>query len=203
MNRLFAIALTFALAPSAFAQSATAKADKRLADLLSPSSGAAPAAFTAKPAVFATPKALDLVVLPIIPYAGPPARLPAPASLNVKPGSVPEGTPLASYREPAKAPKDVELPTQPLIRLPSIDAQTPVAIPILAKPNRDRAPLTDPAFEASVDVALKQITPGRTQPVPFMPFNLPDPFENVRFGQLRNPPEESPTPPLIPLTKPK
>ena len=108
-----------------------------------------------------------------------------------------------SFREQPKVPKDVALPTKPLIRLPSVDVSTPLPIPILATPVKDRASLGDPAFDASLAAALKRLKPSRDRPVPFEPLNLPDPFEHVRTGQLRNPPAEDPMPPAIPLVKPR
>ncbi len=101
------------------------------------------------------------------------------------------------------SPPSGEKPAKSLIRLPTVDASTPAPIPVLARPHKDRASLGDPALEASLAAALKAITPARSQPVPFVPLNIPDPFEHVRWGHLRNPPEENPMPPTIPLQKPK
>jgi hypothetical protein len=120
----------------------------------------------------------------------------------VKPRSAPEATPLLAFRDPPKAPKAVGLPTGPLLNVPSIDVATPLPIPILGQHVKDRASLAEPAFEASVAAALKPFTPERDKPQPFVPLNLPDPFENLRYGQLRNPPHEIAMPPAIPLQKP-
>ena len=51
--------------------------------------------------------------------------------------------------------------------------------------------------------ALQKQTPARTQPVPFTPLNLPDPFENVRVGRLQNPPDEDNQPPPVPVQTPR
>jgi hypothetical protein len=91
---------------------------------------------------------------------------------------------------------------KPLLKVPSVDVNKPLPIPILAQPQQDRASLADPTLGASLKAALKALTPTRLQPLPFMPFNLPDPFEHMRSGQLRNPPEENPMPPVIPLQRP-
>ena len=104
--------------------------------------------------------------------------------------------------EQPKAKGGKEPPAKALIKLPSVDAQTPLPIPILAQPAKDRAPLGDPAMQASLDATLKPIAAKRDRPVPFTPLNLPDPFENARQGKLRNPPDENPMPPAIPLVKP-
>ncbi len=202
MKRLIAICCLALLAQPAFAQSAAEKAEKRLGELLTPGGGVAPPVFTAQPLAWKTSKALDRTDLPIRPYAGAPVRLPQPPVRAVKPRSAPEGTPLVSFREQPKGPKEVELPTKPLIRLPSLDVQTPLPIPILAQPKLDRASLGDPALDASVAAALQQFMPARIGPVPFVPLNLPDPFENIRHGQFRNPPDENAMPPAIPLRKP-
>src|SRR5207302_661669 len=106
------------------------------------------------------------------------------------------------FQDKTQVPKQPELPTKPLIRLPSLDVNTPLPIPILAKPATDRAPLGEPGFEASLDAALKRWTPTRDRPVPFVPINLPDPFEHLRYGQLRDVPEENPVPPVIPIQRP-
>ena len=192
----------FILAHPVLAQTATEKAEKRLADLLAPGSSTPAVTFATQPVAWPASKAVIEIAAPMRAIIGTPARLPLPASVAFKPRSVPEGTPLLSFADESKAPKAVELPTKPLIRLPSLDVQTPLPIPILAQPLKDRASLGDPALEASLAAALKPFTPARTRPVPFVPLNLPDPFEHIRHGQLRNPLEESATPPVIPLTKP-
>jgi hypothetical protein len=202
MGRLFGLFCWLVLVHPASAQSAVEKAQKRLAELLTPGSNMTGAAFATKPVAWKASRAVEEIPTPVRPYVGLPVRLPQMPVKEVKPGAAPEGTPLASYRELPKAPKEVELPTQPLIRLPSLDGQTPLPIPILAQPHQDRASLGDPALQASLDAALKRFTPARDRPVPFVPLNLPDPFEHIRAGQLRNPPEENPMPPVIPLKKP-
>jgi hypothetical protein len=184
----------------AFAQTAMEKAEKRLAELLAP--GGAPPVFATQPVAWKASPALENFVFAAKPIAGVPVRLVLPAIKDAKPGPAPEDAPLVAYREQPQGPKEAQLPTKPLIKLPSVDVHTPLPIPILAQPAKDRASLSDPALQASLDATLKQIAPRRERPVPFAPVNLPDPFENMRYGQLRNPPEENPTPPVIPLVKP-
>jgi hypothetical protein len=191
------------IGPSAFAQTAAEKADKRLAELLAPGGGVPAVTFATRPLAWKASPVVEEIASPVKPYTGAIARLPRQPVKDVKPRPAPEGQPLVSYREQAKVPKEVELPTKPLIRLPSLDVHTPLPIPILGQQQKDRASLGEPALDASLAAALKPITPTRDRPVPFAPLNLPDPFENVRTGQLRNPPEESPMPPVIPLQKPK
>lgn len=205
MKRYVALALGCVLflgVRSAFAQTAMEKADKRLGDLLAPGGGTLTHGFATEPVRWKPSTAVENFAIVTKPLAGVPVRLPLAPIKEIKPRSAPEGTPLAAYREQPKGPKGVELPTKPLIKLPSVDAKTPLPIPILAQPAKDRAPLGDPSLDVSVDATLKPIAPKRERPVPFTPLNLPDPFENVRYGQLRNPPEENPMPPVIPLVKP-
>lgn len=202
MKRLIALFCFVILAQPALAQTATEKAEKRLADLLAPGSSVAPAALGTQPVQWKAAGAVEEIVLPIKPYVGVPVRLPLPPIKEVKPRSVPEGVPLVSYRDQTPAPTQVELPTKPLVKLPSLDVHTPLAIPILAQPLKDRASLGEPAFEASLDAATKRFTPTRDRPVPFVRYNLPDPFEHLLYGQLRNPPEENAMPPVIPLQRP-
>ena len=203
----------FDLGQSVSAQTATQKAEKRLAELLAPGGsiicpsppGGERGWGEGGPVAWKASRAVEEIPSPVKPYVGLPVRLPQmPGKSEPRPrgSGIPEAAPLVSYREPPKAPKEVKLPTQPLIRLPSLDVHSPLPIPILATPQQDRASLGDPALQASVHAALKRFTPTRDRPVPFVPLNLPDPFEHIRAGQLRNPPQENPMPPVIPLQKP-
>ena len=207
MKRILMSVVCFAIfnvGQAAFAQpSAMDKAEKRLADLVLPGGTMGSPGFAAQPVQWKASPAVEDFSLPVRPYAVQPVRLPNPPRKDVKPRAVPEGQPLVSFKEQPKVPKDVELPTKPLIKLPSVDMHMPLPIPILALPQKDRASIGDPALEASLEAAMKRFTPAARTPIPFAPLNLPDPFENVRAGQLRNPPEENPMPPAIPLDRPK
>jgi hypothetical protein len=202
MKRLFSLCLCMLLAQPALGQPAAEKVQKRLTELLAPGSATTASAFTERPVTWKGSKAVEQPVSPIQPYAGLPVRLPKAQGKEVRPHSVPEAQPLLSYREEPKTPQEIELPTSPLLRLTSLDVQTALPIPILAQPQKDRASLGDPAVEASLAAALAPFTPVRDRPIPFQALNLPDPFEHIRTGQLRNPPEENGMPPAIPLTKP-
>jgi len=202
MKQSITLAVCLAFASPLLAQSASEKVAKRLVDLLTPGSNVSPIG-AAKPLAWKAGKSVDAIELPIMPYAGTPARLPQAPAKDAKPRALPEGPPLIAYQDRTPLPQAVELPTTPLIRLPAIDLHAPLAIPILAQASKDRASLAEPAFEASVDAAMRRFAPVRDKPVPFTPLNLPDPFEHVRYGELRNPPSESATPPVMPLTKPK
>ena len=207
MKRFFLLlvgVIAFNHGQSAVAQTtAIETAEKRLADLLSPGGMASPSGFAAQPVQWKGSPAVEDFSLPVRPIAGQPVRLPNPPRKDVKPRAVPEGLPLVSFADQPKVPKGVELPTKPLIKLPSVDVHAPLPIPILAVPHKDRASVGEPALEASLDAAMKRFTPAARTPIPFVPLNLPDPFEHIRSGQVRNPPEENPTPPAIPLDRPK
>jgi hypothetical protein len=82
------------------------------------------------------------------------------------------GTPL----EP-RLPQTMALPAGELTRLPSVDVNQPVPLPILGRPLSDRAPVEDVTVEASSAAVVAATPPQRTQPAPFMRNNLPDPFE--------------------------
>jgi hypothetical protein len=199
---VFILVCLVGLPMHASAQTAVEKAEKRLSVMLAPGNLKA-SQYADRPATWRTSRMLDDFSLPIMPYMGTPVRLvQAPAkSVMLRPAL--EAAPLVAYREESSAPASVQLPTQPLLKVPSADVNKPLPIPILAQPTKDRASLAEPAFDVSLEMTLKKITPVRDKPVPFTPLNLPDPFEHLRYGQLRNPPEESATPPVIPLQRPK
>ncbi|MBI2808976.1 MAG: hypothetical protein HYX68_28670 [Planctomycetes bacterium] len=202
MKYLSAILCMTVLSSPAFSQGAGEKVEKRIAELVAPAGVSPGGSFTAKPVAWPASGVVTRIAAPLKPYAGLPARLPILPRKVVTPPPLRAGVPLAGFRDDTPLPAIIELPTQPLLRLPSRDASAPAPLPILAQPKADRASLGDPSFEASVAVALKDLSPSRDEPVPFLPLNLPDPFEHLRYGQLRNPPEESAMPPVIPLDRP-
>src|SRR5437660_12555718 len=57
----------------------------------------------------------------------------------------------------------------------------------LAKPLPDRGPFVDPTRDASTAAVLKTPMPGRKRPVPFVPVDLPDPFERRQTVQFPKP----------------
>lgn len=199
MKRCIVIVCGLVFAQNGFAQSAVEKAEKRIAELVAPgfSIGGTSQPMPRKPG-----RAVESFEAPALPVAAAPVRLQPGALKAARLGSVPEAAPLVSFRDESQGPKQVELPTKPLIKLPSVDVNTPLPLPILARPLADRASLGDPAFDASLMAAMKRMTPTREKATPFVPYNLPDPFEHVRYGQLRNPPEESATPPVIRIDRP-
>jgi hypothetical protein len=194
--------LLLPLALRAQAPTALARAEKRLAQLLQPSAGFESAGLRADPIRWPGPPALEQPSIPLSRYKCVPPRLALPDGKPVLPRPLAEGSPLADKREQPQPPRPVEMPTAPLLRLDSIDAREPLPLPILAQPQKDRASLADPTLAASIAAALRPLTPARAEPLAFAPMNLPDPFENVPTGEIRNPPAEDSMPPAIPLRTP-
>ena len=178
------------------------KAAKRLDELLQPGSKVAPPASV--PAQFPAAKVVEKPEPLARVYDGLPPKPPLAKADKVRgPRSVPEGTPPVAFGALPAQPQAIELPTQPLVKLLPVDVTSPLPLPILAKPKADRASLDDTTLEASQTAALKPFTPRRTVPVPFVPLNLPDPFENLRGGGLREMPPESEQPPPVPVRTPR
>jgi hypothetical protein len=186
--------------PQAQGPSATEKVAKRLEELLQP--GGKSAALTGGPVAWPGPKTVESPQMSPAPYSGQPPPPPNPPGKPASPRPLPEGAPPETAGLPP-LPGPVKLLTKPLARVPATDVESPLALPILAKPKADRASLDDTTMEASQAAALRPLTPERKQHEPFVPLNLPDPFEHARTGGLRNPPEESPNPPTVPVETPR
>jgi len=122
----------------------------------------------------------DSLESPSLPLSPPPLAMPRlPAGTGAKPlrprlvlpetfGGVPS--------EP-RLPQAMSLPAGELTRVPSVDVNKPIPLPILGQPLSDRAPIEDVTVEASSAAAIAATMPLRTQPTPFVRNNLPDPFE--------------------------
>jgi hypothetical protein len=172
------------------------KAAKRLAELLEPGA-AKEVPFASKPLPRRGSWWIEHPQAPLPVFQGTPPLLP-PAPLQTAPPPHPrEEAPLAGYRSEPPAPFAVALPEGSLVRLPAVDVNQPLPLPILAQPQRDRASLADPTYETSIAFALAQVQAIRIGPVPFVPINLPDPFENSQAVRLRFVLEEHPLPPLV------
>ncbi len=184
-----------------FAQTPPEKAEKRLEELVDIGRTLG-SGFTSEPIVWRRAKLVDTIELAETPTTPKLVRLPVLSRKDVRPPAMTEAKPLTAFLDQSHAPNAVELPTKPLIRLPEVDVASPAAIPILSRPVKDRASLGDPAFDVSLEATMKAFAVVRDLPVPFTPINLPDPFENVRYGQLRNPPVEDATPAFVPWRKP-
>jgi hypothetical protein len=183
-------------------ESPSEKIAKRIDDLVQPG-GKAAAAPGSGPVNWHAAKSIEQPQLPPTRFKGtPPPPTSPPSGKPAVPRAVREGSPpIGDGRLPAVA-NPIKLPTEPLIALPAIDVESPLPLPILARPKSDRATLDDTTLETSQAAALRPVRPRRTEPVPFAALNLPDPFENIRVGALHNPPEESDQPPAMPIRTP-
>jgi hypothetical protein len=88
-------------------------------------------------------------------------------------------------------------PKAPLAKQYAVDVQKPVPLPILGAYVRDRVSVADPTLEISAIAILTPQAPWRLNPVPFSPWNLPDPFERANEIRLREPPPENTELPLF------
>jgi hypothetical protein len=181
------------------AEHAADRGSKLVSNLLRPTDTVAveEARRAGRPLRLPAASALERPELPLPAVSGELPHPPAtPRTNSLRPGPLPEGLPLARYRDDPLAPRREALPSLGLIRLPSPDVNAPVPLPTLARPATDHAPLGDPTPEVSLAAALAQPVPVRTTPAPFVRLNLPDPFEHAQAVRLHDPPAEDPTPPV-------
>ncbi len=133
-------------------------------------------------------------------FDAPPLTLPPSQALPLSPPAKGNRTPLAPHltvdetlglgHGDPEPPQPRSFVTGDLIRLPSVDANLPIPLPILAQPTADRASLDDPTLEASADAARAASMPQRTQPVPYFRVMLPDPFDYRRPFSLPMPADD-------------
>jgi len=199
VNRFAAAILTlgfFASAVSAQAPSAKAMHD-RIAAILEPGAKIVPGDLGRKPLdrPMLNRLANPTATIPGVAAATP--RLPLVARKATAPSVTREGLPLASSRYEPQLPAPIVLPEQPLVRVPSVDIEQPLPVQLLAQQVRDRTSVADPSLDISVAAALAAQTPFRTQPAPFQPLNLPDPFELQTQIRPRLPADETTQPPAI------
>ena len=147
------------------------------------------------------------VAHPELPLAKGQADLPRRPLLSrgalLQPMSPLEQWPLSNNRADPKPTSRQEMRGGAPVRVPSRDVSLPPALPILGVLTVDRASLDDPTTEESSRAALAATPPARTNPAPFVPRNLPDPFENSQTIKLRNSPAEEPAPSSGPVRIPK
>jgi hypothetical protein len=130
--------------------------------------------------------------LPLPANQAEPARLPLKQGKRVqRPTPLPEDQLLAGQRSEPVLPQAIVLPAGDRVRLASMPVEEPPALPILAQPVADRAPLDDPTVEASQASALSAPPPERTTPAPVIRQAVADPFENRKSLRL---PADDPTP---------
>jgi hypothetical protein len=138
------------------------------------------------------PAFLDCPELPLPLCELPLPHLPTQSkNQEVKPKTVASEPPLASDFSNPIPPQRTRLPSGNRITTPGPDFSQPPPLPILARPQSDREPLTDPSLEASTQAALAASLPVRINPAPFLRLNLPDPFEHAYVSRMLPSEEES------------
>lgn len=124
-----------------------------------------------------------------------------------RPRALGEDAPLTAYRDDPLPPARRELASGARVSLASASVNVPVPLEFLGVLQFDRVPLDDPSTEASQQAVLAAGAPARTETVPFVPINLPDPFQNANTVRLRTPPKEDAEPsgshPKLPPAPPK
>jgi hypothetical protein len=124
------------------------------------------------------PSGLDKPSLPLPPVPAEMPRLPAGKSPALRPRPLPEDLPLAGHLTDPTPPQAPTLHAGQRVRIPSVDVNQPIPLPILAQPASNRASLEDATAEASRNAAFATSPPVRSTPAPFLKIDLPDPFEN-------------------------
>jgi hypothetical protein len=174
---------------------ANEQTDKRLAELLRPDVSVA--MLPGQPKMFAEPRPI-LPGIVLVKFQGQPLRPSFAAAKRVLPHDPAEPAPLVAYVAKVEVPREIVLQTGPLVALPSADSNVRAPVPILARPATDRAPLTDATLESSMAAVLRAAIPLRLLTVPFVPQNLPDPFELQNSIRMPNPLEEDFQPMAVP-----
>ena len=121
-----------------------------------------------------------LPALPLPPTLTALPRLPAPSKpSHLRPRLAIEET-LGELPDAVILPQIQALPNGERVSVASVDANEPLALPILALPVTDRASLDDPTMEASIVAAVAATIPSRTAKAPFLKLTLPDPYDHRR-----------------------
>lgn len=91
---------------------------------------------------------------------------------GLRPGALRDEPPLSADLVTVVLPERDQLPALAGTHVPSPSAEEVAPLPILARAQSDRAPLTDPTADASLTAALSAV-PGRSEPAPFVKQELP------------------------------
>src|SRR5205085_2242724 len=91
-----------------------------------------------------------------------PVPSPKDEKRELRPHLVMEGVFVATHAE-ALLPAAVLLEAAERVRVPSVDVNKPIPLPILAKPSSDRAPVEDVTTEASNAAVVSGTPPARTK----------------------------------------
>ncbi len=97
--------------------------------------------------------------------------------------------PLADFADAAPLPPAPPMPVGARIRVPSVDVNQPIPLPVRNQPVPDRASLDDPTADYSAAAALAAKMPTRKGKVPFLKLTLPDPYDHRRPARISTPPE--------------
>lgn len=200
MRNVSALAVALALAATANAQPASVKAAERVAALLGepgvPPLTVSPPKSRATPAKIDSPEAF----LPLV--DAKPVLAPSPGLPGLKPVSPREPAPLSGVLGAPIVPVVIVFPTGLLAKQYVLELKADDSLPVLGAYVKDRVAVSDPTMELSARSILSAQNPERLTPVPFTPWNLPDPFEHVEAVRLRKVWAESPEPPafLLPPT---
>jgi hypothetical protein len=123
------------------------------------------------------PSGIDKLLIPLPPAPTDMPRLPAGKPAVLRPRPLPEDLSLAGHLGHPTPPEIQTLHAGDRVRIPSVDVNLPIPVPILAQPASSRAPFDDVTADASRTAALATAPPARTTPAPFLKIDLPDPFE--------------------------
>lgn len=127
-----------------------------------------------------SPSAMKPPALPLPPSSASLPRLPDEGSrLPLRPRLLVEEH-LDGFPDSPALPQQPSLPAGARVRVPAIDANEPIPLPILSRPVPERASLEDPTLEASSAAALSASIPARTSKAPFLKLTLPDPYDHRR-----------------------
>ena len=196
MRNLWVLAVALALASTASAQPPSVKAAERVAVLLG-EPGVVPPLTVSPPKARATPAKIESpeVMMPLV--DAQPVLAPAPSRPALAPASPREPVPLMGVLGAPVVPAVIVFPTGLLAKQYVLELKADDALPVLGGYAKDRVAVSDPTMELCARGILSAQNPERLIPVPFTPWNLPDPFEHVEAVRLRVVWAESPEPPAF------
>jgi hypothetical protein len=131
------------------------------------------------PAYLAAPDAAS------VPASLAPRLYPQPMRIAARPTPLPDRVPADLAQRELDRPESIVLPVGALTKIDPLDVKPPVALPILARPTGDRAPLDDPTAEFTARSIVNNNLPLRVTLSLFVKVNLPDPFENAGPAKVK------------------
>jgi hypothetical protein len=179
------------------------KGGKAIGDLVQPPARLElPSDVPPGPRTLPPPRGVDRPGVPLAPTLAGLASPPSPRPPIVRPRALAEEAPLSAYRGHPGVPELRELETGARVAVVGRDPNLPAPLGLLGLPVFDRVPLDDPTMDSSVQAALAGPPAPRTDPVPFAPVNLPDPFANAQAVKVHVPLPELPIPVTGPIRTP-